>query len=118
MFARHKVEPDIAKGLGVENANLPVKSFGLVGGAHVYPVRRKVSLGLGVNIVLARGSRTLDVLGEDGVTITKSPTVRRHFTVPQIVELAATIAIEHFRAKFNTALGVQSQGLCFLPPSS
>jgi hypothetical protein len=80
MFARHKVEPDIAKGLGVENANLPVKSFGLVGGAHVYPVRRKVSLGLGVNIVLARGSRTLDVLGEDGVTMTKSPTVRRHFT--------------------------------------
>ena len=42
--------------------------------------------------------------------------LRRHFTVPQIVELAATIAIEHFRAKFNTALGVQSQGLCFLPP--
>ena len=41
--------------------------------------------------------------------------LRRHFTVPQIVELAATIAIEHFRAKFNTALGVQSQGLCFLP---
>jgi HAD superfamily hydrolase (TIGR01450 family) len=39
--------------------------------------------------------------------------LRRHFTVPQIVELAATIAIEHFRAKFNTALGVQSQGLCF-----
>jgi alkylhydroperoxidase family enzyme len=40
----------------------------------------------------------------------------RHFTVPQIVELAATIAVEHFRAKFNTALGVQSQGLCLLPP--
>ena len=59
--------------------------------------------------------------------VTRTPTavtevefepVRRHFTVPQIVELAATIAIEHFRAKFNTALGVQSQGLCFLPPSS
>ena len=42
--------------------------------------------------------------------------VRRHYTVPQIVELAWTIAVEHFRAKFNTALGVQSQGLCFLPP--
>jgi alkylhydroperoxidase family enzyme len=39
----------------------------------------------------------------------------RHFTVPQIVELAGTIAVEHFRAKFNTALGVQSQGLCLLP---
>lgn len=42
--------------------------------------------------------------------------LRRHFTDPEIVELAATIAIEHFRAKFNTALGVQSQGLCLLPP--
>ena len=42
--------------------------------------------------------------------------LRRHFTTPQIVELAATIAVEHFRAKFNTALGVQSQALCFLPP--
>jgi alkylhydroperoxidase family enzyme len=40
----------------------------------------------------------------------------RHFTVPQIVELAVTIAIEHFRAKFNTALGIKAQGLCLLPP--
>ena len=39
-----------------------------------------------------------------------------HFTVPQIVELAVTIATEHFRAKFNTALGIQAQGLCLLPP--
>jgi alkylhydroperoxidase family enzyme len=57
--------------------------------------------------------------------VTRTPTavtdavfdpLRRHFTVPQIVELAVTIAVEHFRAKFNTALGVQSQGLCLLPP--
>jgi alkylhydroperoxidase family enzyme len=57
--------------------------------------------------------------------VTRTPTavteaefrpLRRHFTVPQIVELAATIAVEHFRAKFNTALGVQSQGFCILPP--
>ena len=57
--------------------------------------------------------------------VTRTPTavtdvefepLRRHFSIPQIVELAATIAVEHFRAKFNTALGVQSQGLCFLPP--
>jgi alkylhydroperoxidase family enzyme len=40
--------------------------------------------------------------------------LRRHFTVPQIVELAVTIATEHFRAKFNTALGIQAQGLCLL----
>lgn len=50
------------------------------------------------------------------VTDAEFDLVRRHYTVPQIVEHAATIAIEHFRAKFNTALGVQSQGLCFLPP--
>jgi alkylhydroperoxidase family enzyme len=57
--------------------------------------------------------------------VTRTPTavtdaefepLRRHFTTPQIVELAWTVAVEHFRAKFNTALGVQSQGLCFLPP--
>jgi alkylhydroperoxidase family enzyme len=41
--------------------------------------------------------------------------LRAHFTVPQIVELAVTIAVEHFRAKFNTALGVPAQGLCILP---
>jgi len=41
--------------------------------------------------------------------------LRSHFTVPQIVELAVTIATEHFRAKFNTALGIQAQGLCLLP---
>jgi alkylhydroperoxidase family enzyme len=43
--------------------------------------------------------------------------LRPHFTTAQIVELAATIAVEHFRAKFNTALGVQAQGLCRLPLS-
>jgi alkylhydroperoxidase family enzyme len=50
------------------------------------------------------------------VTDAEFEPLRRHFTVPQIVELAATVAVEHFRAKFNTALGVQSQGLCILPP--
>lgn len=44
--------------------------------------------------------------------------LRPHFTVPQIVELAVTVATEHFRAKFNTALGIQAQGLCLLPPRS
>src|SRR5512145_1945876 len=50
------------------------------------------------------------------VTDAEFEPLRRHFTIPQIVELAATIAVEHFRAKFNTALGVRSQGLCLLPP--
>ena len=50
------------------------------------------------------------------VTDTVFEPLRRHFTVPQIVELAVIIATEHFRAKFNTALGIQAQGLCLLPP--
>jgi alkylhydroperoxidase family enzyme len=51
------------------------------------------------------------------VTDAEFAPLRRHFTVAQIVELAATIAVEHFRAKFNTALGVESQGLCAIPTS-
>ena len=82
VFARHKVEPDIAKGLEVENGNLPVRSVGLSGGAHFYPWRKGVvTFGVGGEVVFARGSRTLDVLGADGKpTGTKSPTVRRHLT--------------------------------------
>jgi len=81
IFARHKVEPDIAKGLEVENANLPVRSFGLAGGAYFYPLRTgKVTFGLGGGVILAHGSHSLDLLDADGVTKTKSPTVERHFT--------------------------------------
>jgi hypothetical protein len=80
IFARHKVEPDIAKGLDVATANLPVRSFGLAGGAHFYPWRtNKLTLGVGGEVVFARGTRTLDIVGADGKTTT-GPTVRRHFT--------------------------------------
>ena len=37
-----------------------------------------MALGIGANVVFAGGSRTLDVTAADG-TVTKSPTVRRHF---------------------------------------
>jgi hypothetical protein len=80
-FARHKAEPSVASDLGVDATNLPSRSLGLVGGAHVYPLRgRRVSLGLGGNIVIARGSRTLDLVDAATKVTTKSPTVRRHFT--------------------------------------
>ena len=39
---------------------------------------------------------------------------RRHFTEAQMVELAAAIALENFRSKFNVALGVEAQGFCLL----
>jgi alkylhydroperoxidase family enzyme len=40
--------------------------------------------------------------------------VRRHFTEAEIVELAAAVALENFRSKFNVALGVEAQGFCVL----
>ncbi|MCC6236028.1 MAG: hypothetical protein IT299_00485 [Dehalococcoidia bacterium] len=39
---------------------------------------------------------------------------RRHFDEPQLVELVATIAMENYRARFNRAFDVESQGLCEL----
>ena len=80
IFARHKVEPDIAKGLAVETGNLPTRSFGLVGGAHVYVLRaRKVALGFGGTMLFAGGSETNDITDATTGAVTKSPTVRRHF---------------------------------------
>jgi alkylhydroperoxidase family enzyme len=42
--------------------------------------------------------------------------VQTLFTTEQIVELTAAIALENFRARFNCALKVESDGLCMLPP--
>ena len=35
---------------------------------------------------------------------------RQHFSDAQLVELAATAAMENYRARFNRAFGVESQG--------
>lgn len=79
-YGRHKSEPSVATALGVEPANLPSRTFGIVAGAHVYPLRSsKVSLGLGANMVWLRGSKTLETESTGGATTT-SPTVRRSFT--------------------------------------
>ncbi len=40
--------------------------------------------------------------------------VRRHFSEAQVVELAAAVALENFRSKFNTAFGIEAQGFCVL----
>jgi alkylhydroperoxidase family enzyme len=40
--------------------------------------------------------------------------LRCHFSEPEIVELTAAVALENFRSKFNTALGIQAQGFCAL----
>src|SRR5436309_15414337 len=41
--------------------------------------------------------------------------LKRHFTEEELVELAAIIALENFRSKFNPAFAVASQGFCALP---
>src|SRR4051812_28403934 len=80
-YGRHKAEPSVATDLGVEPGNLPPRTIGLVGGAHVYPLRSsKISLGVGANAVITRGSRALDITQTGSTTTVKSPTVRRHFT--------------------------------------
>lgn len=79
-FGRHKAEPTVATDLDVSSGNLPTRTFGIAGGAHVYPLRSsKVTLGLGANIVLTHGSKSLDVEQEGSDEPAKGPTVRRHF---------------------------------------
>jgi alkylhydroperoxidase family enzyme len=44
-----------------------------------------------------------------------------HFTDAEIVELAAWVALENFRSRFNAGLGLRSQGFaekCELPMSA
>lgn len=42
--------------------------------------------------------------------------LQKHFTDEELVELAAVIALENFRSKFNPVFAVESQNLCPLPP--
>jgi hypothetical protein len=80
-FGRHKAEPSVATDLGVSAANLPTRTLGLVGGIHVYPLRsRRVTLGLGGNVVIARGSTSLEIVEDAGDEPVQGPAVRRHFT--------------------------------------
>jgi alkylhydroperoxidase family enzyme len=39
---------------------------------------------------------------------------RKHYAEAALVELAAAVALENFRSKFNVALGVEAQGFCML----
>src|SRR4051812_43037145 len=81
IFARHKVEPSVATELEVTAANMPTRSFGLAGGGHVYVWHtRRLTVGVGGEVVIARGARSYDVVSSDGKTSTPSPVVRRHFT--------------------------------------
>jgi hypothetical protein len=83
-FPKFKQDPLIATGIGVTTANLPVRAYGLVIGAHFYPARiGVVTLGLGGEMVVARRSRTLESASDAAES---GPTVNSRFTAlsPQV----------------------------------
>lgn len=41
--------------------------------------------------------------------------LQKHFSDEELVELAAVIALENFRSKFNPTFGVEANGFCALP---
>jgi alkylhydroperoxidase family enzyme len=41
--------------------------------------------------------------------------LRKHFTDEELVELAAVIALENFRSKFNPVFAIESHNFCPLP---
>ncbi len=41
--------------------------------------------------------------------------LKRHFADEELVELAAIVALENFRSKFNPVFAVESHGFCPLP---
>jgi alkylhydroperoxidase family enzyme len=49
------------------------------------------------------------------VTDTFFKRLQRHYSEEELVELAAIIALENFRSKFNPVFAVESQGFCPLP---
>src|SRR5688572_12665625 len=58
-LARFKEDAAVAAALNVAAKNLPTRGLGLTVGAHWYPLRgRRVTLGLGGEMLLARDSRT------------------------------------------------------------
>jgi hypothetical protein len=72
-FPKFKQDAGLAADLGVSTANLPTRAFGIVAGAHWYPARiRRVTLGVGGEMVVARRGHTLapsEEGGPDGPTV-------------------------------------------------
>jgi alkylhydroperoxidase family enzyme len=70
----------------------------------LYSERERVALAY-AEAMTVTGQRVTDALFAQA---------RQHFSEPEIVELTAAVALENFRSKFNTALGIEAQGFCAL----
>ena len=88
-LGRFKADAGIASSVGIAQADLPTRGWGLAGGAHVYPLRTgKVTFGLGAELLVSRGSRRPPTVKDPAATTEppKLPAARTHFSAvsPQL----------------------------------
>jgi outer membrane protein with beta-barrel domain len=75
---RFKEDTGVAQAIVVDSTSLPTRGLGLAGGVHWYPGKMgAVTLGIGGEILLTRGSKSLDPEEEGG---TPGPTVTTRFS--------------------------------------
>jgi hypothetical protein len=79
VMPRFKEDVSVATALGVASTNLPTRGLGISGGVHWYPVRmgRLVTLGIGGEVLISRGSNTAEPETESGP---EGPTVKTRFS--------------------------------------
>jgi hypothetical protein len=83
-FPKFKQDAAIANGIGAGVLNLPTRGFGVVAGAHWYPLRVGfMTLGLGGEWLSARRSRTLNT-GTQTVPVNLTVNTRFSTLAPQI----------------------------------
>src|SRR5215510_3156316 len=83
-FPKFKQDPNVASSIGVATENLPTRGFGLVVGAHWYPLRMGVvTLGLGGEISKASRGRTTNT-GTDTAPVEVGVNTRFSAVSPQI----------------------------------
>jgi hypothetical protein len=75
---RFPADPATASSIDVTTDNLPKRGLGFSLGAHVYPLRGKVTLGLGAEMLISHASRTLPAAEEGGAD---GPTVKARLSV-------------------------------------
>ncbi len=86
VLARFKEDAAIAAAIEVDPTNLPTRGLGLAVGAHWYPLSiRRITLGLGGEMLWARDSRTAEPT-TTGTTTTEGPTVTTRLSAiaPQV----------------------------------
>jgi len=71
----------------------------------VFSVREKLALELAERMTYT-GKRVTDKFFQR---------LKKHFTDEELVELAAVIALENFRSKFNPVFGIEANNFCSLP---